>query len=124
MNEIVIAVKRVTDIMSEIASASNEQSVGIEQVNQTIAMMDVVTQQNSALVEQAAAAAESMDEQAGVLMKAVSMFKLDTMATKTHAAIANQVYMHHHPAVTSMIGKQRRSAKPQARDEGGDWKEF
>src|SRR5450756_2164860 len=60
MNEIVTAVKRVTDIMAEIAAASDEQSAGIEQVNQAIMQMDDVTQQNAALVEEAAAAAESM----------------------------------------------------------------
>ncbi|MCR4302980.1 MAG: methyl-accepting chemotaxis protein, partial [Gallionella sp.] len=76
MSEIVSAVKRVTDIMSEIAAASNEQSAGIDQVSLTITQMDDVTQQNAALVEQAAAAAESMEEQANSLMEAVSMFKL------------------------------------------------
>jgi len=64
MNEIVSAVKRVTDIMAEIAAASNEQSSGIEQVNQALVQMDEVTQQNAALVEQAAASAEAMEEQA------------------------------------------------------------
>ena len=78
MNEIVDAVKRVTDIMAEIAAASNEQSAGIEEVNQAIIQMDEVTQQNAALVEEAAAAAESMQEQAGSLMQAVSVFKLET----------------------------------------------
>jgi uncharacterized phage infection (PIP) family protein YhgE len=63
--------------MSEIAAASQEQSAGIEQVNQAIAQMDDVTQQNAALVEQAAAAAESLQDQAGKLTEAVSVFKLD-----------------------------------------------
>ena len=77
MGEIVASVKHVTDIMSEIAAASQEQSAGIEQVNQAIAQMDEVTQQNAALVEQAAAAAESLQDQAGQLAQAVSVFKLD-----------------------------------------------
>jgi len=77
MTEIVQAVKRVTDIMSEIAAASNEQNSGIEQVNTAITQIDEVTQQNAALVEEAAAAAESMQEQAQVLMEAVSIFKLE-----------------------------------------------
>jgi methyl-accepting chemotaxis protein len=76
MEEIVNAVKRVTDIMGEISAASTEQSQGIEQVNQAIAQMDETTQQNAALVEEAAAAAESMQEQAGSLARAVSVFKL------------------------------------------------
>jgi hypothetical protein len=69
-------VKRVTDIMAEIAAASQEQTSGIEQVNQAIIQMDQVTQQNAALVEEAAAAAESMQEQAQGLTKAVAIFKL------------------------------------------------
>jgi len=80
MTEIVQAVKRVTDIMSEIAAASNEQSAGIEQVNQAIVQMDEVTQQNAALVEEAAASAEAMKEQARVLMEAVGIFKLKASA--------------------------------------------
>jgi methyl-accepting chemotaxis protein len=77
MGEVVEAVKRVTDIMGEISAASTEQSQGIEQVNQAIAQMDETTQQNAALVEEAAAAAESLQDQAGSLAQAVSVFKLD-----------------------------------------------
>ena len=77
MHEIVTSVKRVTDIMGEIASASSEQSAGIDQVNNAITQMDEVTQQNAALVEQSAAAAESLAEQAESLMTAVSVFKLN-----------------------------------------------
>ncbi|MDP1924008.1 MAG: methyl-accepting chemotaxis protein [Thiobacillus sp.] len=77
MSEIVTSVKRVTDIMGEIAAASQEQSAGIEQVNQAITQMDDATQQNAALVEQAAAAAESLQDQAHKLSEAVSVFKLD-----------------------------------------------
>jgi methyl-accepting chemotaxis protein len=77
MQEIVISVKRVSDIIAEIAAASVEQSVGIAQVNEAIMTMDDVTQQNTALVEEAAAAAESMLEQADELMRAVSVFQLD-----------------------------------------------
>ena len=75
MEEIVRSVKRVTDIMAEIAAASQEQSSGIEQVNQAVARMDRVTQQNAVLVEQAAAAAESMKEQAHSLSGVVEGFK-------------------------------------------------
>jgi methyl-accepting chemotaxis protein len=76
MQEIVASVKRVTDIMSEIAAASVEQSSGIEQVNQAITQMDQVTQQNAALVEEAAAAAESMRDQAGTLTQTMARFRL------------------------------------------------
>ena len=76
MNEIVRSVKQVADIMSEITTASQEQSNGIEQVNEAVGQMDEMTQQNAALVEQAAAAAQSMQDQAAALSQAVSVFKL------------------------------------------------
>jgi methyl-accepting chemotaxis protein len=76
MDEIVSSVKRVTDIMSEITAASQEQSAGIEQVNQAITQMDRVTQQNAALVEEAAAAAGSMKDQTVNMSQAVGIFKL------------------------------------------------
>jgi methyl-accepting chemotaxis protein len=78
MQEIVTSVQRVTDIMSEIAAASVEQSSGISQVNTAITSMDEVTQQNAALVEEAAAAAESLVDQAVGLMDTVSAFKLNS----------------------------------------------
>ncbi len=80
MEEIVESVKRVTDIMAEIAAASAEQTAGIEQVNQAITQMDQVTQQNAALVEEAASAAAAMQDQASHLADAVSIFKLDSVA--------------------------------------------
>ena len=76
MGEIVGSVERVTDIMAEITSASDEQRTGIEQVNQAIVEMDNVTQQNAALVEQAAAAAGSLQDQAAHLAQVVSVFRL------------------------------------------------
>ncbi|MBV6323916.1 methyl-accepting chemotaxis protein [Duganella violaceipulchra] len=77
MDEIVVSVKRVTDIMANIASATQEQDTGIEQINQAITEMDTVTQQNAALVEEAAAAAESLQSQAGSLAQLVSVFQLE-----------------------------------------------
>jgi methyl-accepting chemotaxis protein len=76
MSDVVESVKRVTDVVSEISAASNEQSVGIDEINRAVAQMDEVTQQNAALVEQAAAAAQSMQEQASGLASTVSVFKL------------------------------------------------
>ncbi|MFW0698489.1 methyl-accepting chemotaxis protein [Pantoea sp. R13S299] len=76
MNEIVGAVTRVTDIMGEIASASDEQSRGIEQVGLAVTEMDRVTQQNASLVEESAAAAAALEQQASVLTQAVSVFKI------------------------------------------------
>jgi methyl-accepting chemotaxis protein len=76
MQDIVNSIKRVNDIMSEIAAASNEQSVGIEEVSTAVSQMDEMTQQNAALVEEAAAAAESMQSQADQLTRNVAQFKL------------------------------------------------
>jgi len=78
MSEIVSSVQRVTDIMGEISSASHEQEAGISQINQAISEMDSVTQQNAALVEEAAAAAGSLQDQAASLAQVVSVFKLDS----------------------------------------------
>ena len=76
MAEIVAAVTRVTDIMGEIASASEEQSRGIEQVSLAVSQMDSVTQQNAALVEESAAAAASLEQQAEQLRQAVAVFRI------------------------------------------------
>jgi len=78
MDDIVVSVKHVTDIMSEIAKASLEQAQGIEQVNSAIIDMEGVTQQNAALVEEAAAAAQSMQDQARRLVDRVNAFKLES----------------------------------------------
>ena len=75
MEEIVDSIRRVTEIMTEITSASQEQGSGIEQVNQAVSHMDEVTQQNAALVEEAAAAADSLEQQADGLVGAISIFK-------------------------------------------------
>ncbi|WP_407463985.1 methyl-accepting chemotaxis protein [Xanthomonas campestris pv. raphani] len=83
MGDVVASVQRVTDIMGEISAASQEQSAGIEQVNQTITHMDETTQQNAALVEEATAAARSMKEQAEQLTDAVAIFKIDARQTRS-----------------------------------------
>ena len=82
MHEVVASVKRVTDIMGEIAAASQEQATGIEQVNRAVSQMDEVTQQNAALVEEAAAAAGSMQDQAHALVGAVGVFRLSEDAAR------------------------------------------
>ena len=76
MDEIVVSVRRVADIMSEISQASQDQTQSIEQIDQAIGQMDQVTQSNAALVEEAAAAAQSLEHQAQGLVQAVSVFKL------------------------------------------------
>ncbi|CAM2158709.1 methyl-accepting chemotaxis protein (plasmid) [Pararobbsia alpina] len=86
MSEVVRSIKRVTDIMGEVASASSEQSTGIDQVNIAVAQMDEVTQQNAALVEQASAAAQAMSEQARSLREAVAIFCVDEHLDGEHGA--------------------------------------
>jgi methyl-accepting chemotaxis protein len=80
MQEIVDSVQRVTDIMAEITAASQEQTSGIEQINRAISQMDESTQQNASLVEEATAAAESLQNQASSLAQAISVFKLNAVA--------------------------------------------
>jgi methyl-accepting chemotaxis protein len=130
MNEIVTSITRVTDIMSEITSASVEQSAGIEQVNTAIVQMDQVTQQNAALVEQAAAAAESMQEQAAKLSEVVSVFKL--LATSQSAPSVKRAAVARKPAVpASVVASAKAPAprpalkKPVKETVGGDeWEAF
>jgi methyl-accepting chemotaxis protein len=84
--EIMDSVKKVSDIVAEIAAASNEQSAGIEQVNQAINQMDQVTQQNSALVDQAASASRSMDQQTQRLLEHVNFFDVQGQGTWVNTA--------------------------------------
>jgi hypothetical protein len=76
MTEVVSSIKRVTDIMGEISSASNEQALGVAQVGEAVTQMDQATQQNAALVEEMAAAASSLKSQAQELVQTVAVFQL------------------------------------------------
>jgi methyl-accepting chemotaxis protein len=124
MADVVDSVKRVSDIMSEIASASQEQRDGIEQVNQAIGQMDQVTQQNAALVEEAAAAAASMQEQAGSLSEAVSLFKLDTRAVAAPARPARSAVERPAPVRVAAPAPSRPRAAAKARAAAEEWEEF
>ena len=88
MTEVVSSIRRVTDIMGEISAASSEQSAGVGQVGEAVTQMDQATQQNAALVEEMAAAASALNAQAGELVGAVAVFKLDATAQRSAAAIA------------------------------------
>ncbi|MCC7636124.1 methyl-accepting chemotaxis protein, partial [Stenotrophomonas rhizophila] len=115
--------QRVTDIMAEISAASQEQSAGIEQVNQTVVQMDETTQQNAALVEEATAAARSMEEQAGQLSGAVSIFKLDEHDLP--AAVAAPAPRASRPVAAAPAPARRAAARPVATElADGDWQEF
>jgi|GEM_PF-235700 len=129
MQEIVTSVKRVTDIIAEIAAASQEQSAGIEQVNDAIMKMDDVTQQNTALVEEAAAAAESMMEQADELMNAVSVFKLETDTRKNNVVQAfKKTQLSAARTATASPSKSMPKSKPvklaTPSVNNDDWEEF
>jgi methyl-accepting chemotaxis protein len=89
MGDIVQSVKRVTDIIGEITAASADQSHGIAEVNQAVGNLDQMTQQNAALVEQSAAAAQSLREQADQLAEVVAVFKVSTAVHATQAAISH-----------------------------------
>ncbi len=122
MSDIVVAIKRVTDIMAEIAAASAEQSSGIEEVNGAVTQMDEMTQQNAALVEEAAASAEALQEQAGLLNQSVSVFKLDTSATVVPLAVARPPRAEA-PAHTSRASRGVAKAV-RAKGKEEDWEEF
>ncbi|WMW80005.1 methyl-accepting chemotaxis protein [Undibacterium cyanobacteriorum] len=129
MQEVVESVKRVSDMISEITAAGQEQSSGVDQINNAIMQMDSVTQQNAALVEEAAAAAATLQEQAENLVKVVSVFKLD----QSHFA-TNRPRATARPAPSP--APSRRSAPPAAAprikatpakasaQETQDWEEF
>ena len=127
MEQVVTSIRRVTDIMGEITSASQEQTGGIEQVNQAIGQMDQVTQQNAALVEEAAAAATSMQDQAAKLAEVVSVFKLD----RSHdfgAVAAPLKATPARPALprtsTPVVKAAARPAKAAKQAVEADWEEF
>jgi len=134
MEEIVSSIRRVTDIMSEITAASVEQSQGIEQVNLAITQMDEVTQQNAALVEEAAAAAEALEEQAQNLSVSVATFKVDegsgsTAIARRAPAPARHIAPARKPAALGKPGASKSTAiaKPKAKpqqDDDGEWEEF
>ncbi|MGE6334084.1 methyl-accepting chemotaxis protein [Stenotrophomonas sp. NPDC077659] len=129
MGEIVTSVQRVTDIMSEISAASQEQSAGIEQVNQTVVQMDETTQQNAALVEEATAAARAMEDQAAQLADAVAIFRLDNQVAAAVKAVVARVEpvppasAARRPQLAAAAGRSSHNASFVAPSDG-DWKEF
>jgi len=122
MNEVVSSVQRLTSLVGEITAASREQEVGIEQINQAITSMDTVTQQNAALVEEAAAATSALQEQAGRLAQTVSVFKLDQVAVARPKAVPVRKQV----AVVARAPVGRQAALPAKRVVNGeqDWEEF
>lgn len=125
MEEIVGAIRGVTNIMSEIRSASVEQTSGIEQVNQAIGQMDEVTQQNAALVEQAAAAAESLEEQAQSLSVTVGRFTVDDGAGDFQSAPRVATSASKSATASAKLSTRPTPAKPKMQVVTSDeWEEF
>jgi len=137
LGEIVVRVKKVTDVMAEIASSSREQASGIEQVNKAITMMDDVTQQNAALVEEASAAAQALTEQAANLTQLIARYRVgETSADEAPrsmlrpAAAAPARLVERRAPTRPMTGKKRPvavAAAAPARSSGAaaeEWKDF
>ena len=127
LEEIVGAVKKVSDIIAEIAAASQEQSIGIEQVNKAVSQMDEVTQQNAALVEEAAAASEAMDEQARNLSEMMGFFKLSDaqeQAGQHMGGVQAEAAAGGQPARRSAPARTRHTAPSAQSLDSDEWEEF
>ena len=136
MTEIVASVKRVMDIMGEISAATSEQGAGLEQINIAVTEMDTTTQQNAALVEEAAAAAQALREQTAALNQVVGVFKLDGEAVAAAVpAMAASAPVRPAPPARSLARVAAPAAKPAARPDarrapataataGDGWEEF
>jgi methyl-accepting chemotaxis protein len=133
MTEVVTSIQHVTDIMAEISAASQEQTGGIEQINQAISQMDNVTQQNASLVEEAAAASEALQSQAAKLAELVSLFQIDGRAP----APAPRPPVRAEPVMTALAAPAAKPAAPivkpaparapvkvPARTAADEWEEF
>jgi methyl-accepting chemotaxis protein len=121
MAAIIDSVRSVTDIMSEITAASAEQSAGIEQINMAVTQMDQVTQQNAALVEEAAAASASMQDEAGNLSRAVGVFTLSDSARPVSTPAAPKPQLR---TGAKAVAPAARPVRQLATSTGTDWEEF
>jgi methyl-accepting chemotaxis protein len=136
LKDIVDSIKKVDEIVAEIASASIEQSTGVEQVNKALTQMDEVTQQNSALVEQNAATAKTLEAQSTAMDQRVAVFHLDETEVAEQAArpviAARKAAMQKRPVATKDAATPMRLVAnggaarhmQAAEDSAGDWKEF
>jgi len=138
LNQIVNSVAKVADIVSEMAAASQEQSAGIEQVNKAVMQMDQMTQQNSALVEEAASASRALQDQAIQLDQIISFFKVEESSVLLkHSAVMNyrqsmpadapKYYAASAPAKSQEVNKQKAASTTVGKKTGtydSDWDEF
>ena len=109
MTEVVSSIRRVTDIMGEISAASTEQSLGVSQVGEAVMQMDQATQQNAALVEESAAAADSLKTQAQQLVQSVAVFKLTGHSTRGEELVTQFATRSAAPKAAAFPGVERRS---------------
>ena len=127
LEEIIAAVQKVTNIVGEISGASVEQAAGIEEVNKAITLMDEMTQQNAALVEQAAAASEAMGDQASDLKNQMNFFTL-TLEDVAHKDASAPSAGRDNKVVEWKKPEPRAQAPsapaPKAAASGGEWEEF
>jgi methyl-accepting chemotaxis protein len=127
LDDIIAGTQKMADIVAEIAAASIEQASGIDQVNNAVTQMDNMTQDNAALVEEAAAASRSMEEQAQVLMEQVNYFKLQEASSRLGRVQRERLA---HPAPVARMGKDAGVAAIAARKAGvnsndsTDWEQF
>jgi methyl-accepting chemotaxis protein len=127
MQEVVASIQRVAKIMSDISSATVEQSQGIQQVSNAVGQMDEVTQQNAALVEQAAAAAESLEDQAQQLLQAVSVFSVPGHATPVRPVVIAQprpALEHKEPVRMAFESPAKASKAVLDMSQDDEWAEF
>ncbi len=115
LTEIVTSIKSVAEIVSEIASASAEQATGLEQVNKALTQMDEVTQQNSALVEENAATAKTLENQAVAMTEQVAVFRLDDGAQPPAVAVAKQPTSAPAPKAALRAAAPKPATKPAAK---------
>jgi methyl-accepting chemotaxis protein len=129
LDEIVLSVKKVSDIVAEIASASKEQSVGINEVNRALTQMDEMTQQNAALVEEASAASEAMGAQAEDLNKLVEFFMISTAQVPAAKVIERIPYSQSGPPPSDPEQSASRSLSQSSKQEqvsknDDEWEDF
>jgi methyl-accepting chemotaxis protein len=123
LTQIMLSVKKVSDIIADISSAGQEQSSGIHQVNKAISQMDEMTQQNAALVQALTALSESMNHQAKMLSEQVSFFKL-MESTKENAYLSENKSMTSQQKSTAITKKALSNKKPVVKSDDDDWQDF
>jgi len=124
MDDVVTSFQKVANLVTDIANASREQSSGIEQVTHAVSQMDEVTQQNAALVEEAAAAAESLEEQARALVQSVGMFKLSEEGGSSLRTLKQAPAQRLSSPARSTQAKTKKLPRAHGGDVEEEWAEF